>query len=234
MQEDDMLGIRRVMPDTVVLPNGKVAILHGAQNGRAGYAKKGWAKGGQASNPNTVSLLYDPYAPVGKRFKKLSPTPIVRMYHSSACLHPTGEIVVAGCDVAAKYAGVPEGAIASPDGLLDFRLQLITPNEISLGVERPKIVTAPKIITRGRPFTVDYEYGADIIGASLVAPCGTTHSIGMNQRVIMLKVTSAADGRAVIEAPPSYLPALALKGHYLLFLLGKSRTYSEGVWLQLH
>ncbi|PNH06232.1 hypothetical protein TSOC_007403 [Tetrabaena socialis] len=229
-QVEDM-GLRRVMGDTVALPNGKVLILNGAQNGRAGYANGGWKKGGDGSFPNTVSLLYDPIAPAGKRFKRLAETPIVRMYHSTACLHHTGDVLVAGCDVCAKYAGVAPKTTPSPDGLLEYRLQLVKLTENAR--ERPAIVTAPKIITRGLTFIVDYEYSADIIGASLVTPCGVTHSIGMNQRVVMLKVIGAANGRAFIQAPPALLPALALRGHYLLFLLGKSRSYSEGVWLQL-
>ncbi len=38
---------------------------------------------------------------------------------------------------------------------------------------------------------------------------------------------------AIFLAPPEELPALAPLGHYLLFLVGRDRSYSKGAWVQL-
>ncbi len=56
------------------------------------------AAGNPASGPVLTPLVYDPYAPLGSRYRALEPSPIARMYHSATCLHPTGEVLVVGCE----------------------------------------------------------------------------------------------------------------------------------------
>ena len=54
------------------------------------YKRQGLPKGGpnQAADPQLVPLAYDPYAPPGRRFSRLEPGPVVRLYHSAVCLDP--------------------------------------------------------------------------------------------------------------------------------------------------
>ncbi|GFR41884.1 hypothetical protein Agub_g2393 [Astrephomene gubernaculifera] len=234
--EEDMLGIPRIMADAVLLPNGKVVIVNGAHNGRAGWVTGSYDSGSGASRPANQALIYDPAKPLGKRFSRLAFNPIPRMYHSTACLHRTGEILIAGCDACGNITGLTKMMSPNPDpGYQEARLQLLAPKYIAVGVVRPVIKQKPARIRLGMPFTVDYTYPAgDITGAALVSPCARTHSIGMNNRVIKLQISSgAAGGRVALLAPPASLPGLAPPGYYLLFLLGQKDTYSEGAWVKL-
>ncbi|KAG2441488.1 hypothetical protein HXX76_003110 [Chlamydomonas incerta] len=260
-QLEDMLGLRRLMGDAVVLPNGRV-ILHGG----AGSGLTGLAKGGpnQAADPQLQSLAYDPYAPPGRRFARLERGPIVRLYHSAVCLDPSGLLLVAGCETCAGYRGGTPFISPSPDGLFEYRLEWITPAEVAPGVPRPEWVAEPggggvrppEVIQRGSTFNVTYEYalsaapgggGGLLTAASLSTPCAATHSVGMNSRMVMMTVLSdvevAAGGGgaggggpprrrvATLAAPPASLRGLAPAGRYLLFLVGQAGSYSRGVWV---
>jgi hypothetical protein len=91
---DDFGGIPRVMPDNVILPNGQIVFLNGAQTGIAGFRKGNkanplWVN----SNPAFTPVLYDPTA---KTYAKMNPSTIARMYHSVAILSPDGYLLVAG------------------------------------------------------------------------------------------------------------------------------------------
>lgn len=55
-----------------------------------------------AQYPNMQGLMYDPYAPKGKRFTPLRRATIMRLYHSSACLTRTGEVLVSGCETCSQ------------------------------------------------------------------------------------------------------------------------------------
>ncbi len=58
-----------------------------------------------AAEPNMRSFIYDPAAPKGRRYTEMGSTRIMRLYHSVACLHHTGEVVVAGCETCARSVG---------------------------------------------------------------------------------------------------------------------------------
>ncbi|EFJ45324.1 hypothetical protein VOLCADRAFT_94428 [Volvox carteri f. nagariensis] len=217
---ENMAGQKRVMATTTVLPNGKVLVHGGGQAGVAGW-KKG-QNGYQGILPAYQDLIYDPDAPLGSRYSTSATVGIVRMYHSSSCLDLSGKVMSAGCEtcgMTGNLAGnLPSSVSRSPHGDLDYRISFAVPAEIAPPVERPVIRTAPKVILRGRVFTVGYKYGGRITGATLAAPCANTHSINMNQRVV-------------------FLPSAAHAGYYQLFLLGANtatgRTFSEGVWIYL-
>ena len=75
---------RRLMPDAVQLPDGKVLIVNGAQSGMAGYGNVRDGTGqSNADDPAYTPVLYDPDAPLGKRFSSagLPTSKIARMYH---------------------------------------------------------------------------------------------------------------------------------------------------------
>lgn len=239
---EDKLGYRHVMGDSTVLPNGKVLLYGGAQSGAARLVGPDGIS--PASDPLLTSLMYDPSAPYGGRWRALDPDAIPRAYHAATCLHHTGEVLVAGCESCGGFVSAPPGIDLSPDAPFEYRLQLVTPAEVAPGVPRPEIVDAPAVIRRGSNFTVSYAYGPGggsggpplaLTGASLAAPCAATHSIDMNQRVILMRVASQSGGVAVLSAPPGppSFPGLAPPGRYLLFLLGQQDSYSRGVWVQL-
>ncbi len=79
----------------MLLPNGKVVILNGAQRGVPGGRIAG---GGMAKDPAYTAVYYDPDAPAGKRMKVLATSTIKRYYHSNALLLPSGDVWVAGSE----------------------------------------------------------------------------------------------------------------------------------------
>lgn len=89
----------RVMPDAVLLPDGRVVIVNGGRSGIAGYGNvKNQVGASNADDPVFTPVLYDPSAPAGQRFSSLGmPTSdIARLYHSVATLTPDGSIMIAG------------------------------------------------------------------------------------------------------------------------------------------
>ncbi|KAK9071268.1 hypothetical protein SSX86_009836 [Deinandra increscens subsp. villosa] len=54
----------------------------------------GW-EDGEDQDPNLTPTVYMPENEIGKRFKELNPTTILRMYHSPSSVLPNGKILVA-------------------------------------------------------------------------------------------------------------------------------------------
>ena len=81
------------MGNLILLPDGKILMLNGAQTGTAGYGTQDWTLNeSYADNAVLQPYLYDPDAPKGQRWSKdgLSPSTVPRMYHSTATLLPDG------------------------------------------------------------------------------------------------------------------------------------------------
>ncbi|KAK7309567.1 hypothetical protein RJT34_06399 [Clitoria ternatea] len=219
----------RVMPDMVLLPDGNVVILNGAMNGTAGWEN--------AANPALCPVLYRPGSNQGFRFQSLAPANTPRMYHSAAVLLPDGRILVGG---------------SNPHRLYDFRS--IYPTELSLDAYypdylgpkwepvRPTIVAVEETndtASHGRMFSVTFSLRelrtVPGISVSLVAPSFTTHSFGMNQRVLVLDVVAVREVaqfgyKVVARGPPSL--AVAPPGYYMLFIV-HAGVPSTGVWVQV-
>ncbi|PNH06684.1 hypothetical protein TSOC_006900 [Tetrabaena socialis] len=229
-QVEDMLGIPRVMGDATSLPTGKVTLHGGAQKGKANASPT------SSSTPNSMSLMYSPENAEGERYEKYSFGPIARVYHAAACLDISGKILLAGSETSyGNETTLPPGMSPSLTAPLEYRLEFAVPREIGPGSNRPIILSAPASIIPDRVFNVKFLYtGGPLYGASIVAPCASTHSLNINQRVIILEIVQTLPGGFVqIAAPPADLFGKAALGYYMLFLLGQGGTYSEGVWLQM-
>ena len=91
---DDDVPMGRSMGNMILLPNGKIMYLNGAQTGVAGYGTGSNTIGDSyADNPALQPMMYDPDAQPGQRWSQdgLSPSTVPRMYHSSASLLPDGK-----------------------------------------------------------------------------------------------------------------------------------------------
>lgn len=65
---------------------------------QAGYAGLLGNNFNPSSSPNLRALVYDPDAPMGRRFSEIANTTIARLYHSVACLVRSGAVLVTGCE----------------------------------------------------------------------------------------------------------------------------------------
>ena len=131
----------RVMPDAVLLPDGKVLIVNGGKSGIAGYGNVlGQVGQSNADNPVFTPVLYDPSAPAGKRFDSSLPTSdIPRLYHSVATLTPNGSVMIAGSN--------PNLDKSNEKYQTEYRVEWLGPPYMSKA--RPEIVEKPEIIGFG-------------------------------------------------------------------------------------
>lgn len=86
--ELDSLPQGRTMLDNILLPDGTILFLNGAHIGSQGF--------GLADDPLLQVLIYEPFAPLGRRWTTGANSTIPRLYHSIAMLLLDGSVLVAG------------------------------------------------------------------------------------------------------------------------------------------
>ncbi|GIL93152.1 hypothetical protein Vretimale_19388 [Volvox reticuliferus] len=235
----EQMTIGRVMPDSVLLPNGKVIILNGAWKGLAGDSASGGDS--RANYPILYAEEYNPYAPVGSRYRRMATTLIARMYHSTAGLTTNGTIIVAGCDRCYRYLVQPGYDFdPSPTSKAEYRVEIFSPPYFFMEESKPSIVrTSSNIMSYTVPFTITYTFPAGwasnrLTRVVLVAPSSTTHSYNTNQRLVGLEVIAnivgSPNGVVTVRGPPNI--NIAPPGMYMLFLLNGD-VYSKAIWVTL-
>lgn len=224
----------RVMGDMVILPTGAVLIINGAGSGTAG-----WELG---ADPVTYPLLYRPSSPAGQRFAVLNNSLIPRMYHSSAILDTYGRVLVGGSNPHVTYRFTD---VTYPT---ELSLEAFHPPYLDLGLDglRPWVVNAGMgTVGYGETMTVRFSVAVFLPGAGVeavvVAPSFQTHSVGMNQRMVVLEmgrvVPAPPEGgvrvgptfEATVRAP--LRPEIAPPGYYMMFLV-HAEVPSRGVWVR--
>ncbi|KAK6915475.1 Glyoxal oxidase, N-terminal [Dillenia turbinata] len=225
------MPVPRVMGDMLLLPNGDVIIINGAGSGAAGWEN--------ARDPVLRPVIYQPWKPMGLRFLVMYPSPRPRLYHSSALLLTDGRILVGGSNPHPYYNFT---GVMYPT---DLSLEAFTPPYLSpeYSPVRPTIEAIDEVITYGQSFQVGFNVPQFLkycnISVTIVAPSFTTHSLAMNQRLIMLKVLNVArhqqpgstDQFEATFAGPS-TPEIAPPGYYLLFVVHVGIP-STGKWVKI-
>ena len=120
----------RVMPDAVLLPNGKIVIVNGGGTGISGYGNvRNQVGQSNADNPVLQSLLYDPSATHGSRFTTdgMPKSAIPRLYHSVATLTPNGTVLIGGSNPNLDRSDVRYGT--------EYRVEWLSPPYIAM--QRP-------------------------------------------------------------------------------------------------
>jgi hypothetical protein len=198
----------RVMPDSVLLPDGTVFVVNGSSTGVAD----------NGLHPVYAAELYNP---ITNSWTLLKSMRVPRLYHSIALLLPDGRVLVAGKD---------RDNNPLPFKWSEYRVEVFSPPYLFKG-PRPTITRAPAEIGFGKTFSVRTTDPAIIDRAILIRPGAVTHSFNHNQRAIGLAITSRTSVSVRLKAPPSGL--IAPPGYYMLFLIGADGVPSVASFVKL-
>ena len=214
---------RRVMPDAVLLPDGKVLVVSGGTTGQSGGfmahvpGPTGIPDMG-ATGPVRNPELFDPET---ESWEVMCPKPLDRLYHATALLLPDGRVLVAGHDGFLNM---------EPYDSSRYELEIYSPPYLFRG-PRPTIRSAPTEITYGQRFAISTPDAADLRSVALVRASSITHQINTDQRHVKLQVASIQGDQLVLEAPPN--GAVAPPGYYMLFIVNARGVPSVAHWVRV-
>ena len=191
----------RVMPDTVLLPDGNVLVVGGGRFGKSGGLLAHFASVERGGEPDLGALdpvmepeLFDPDA---ETWRPLCRKPIGRLYHTSSLLLADGRVLVAGHDGALNM---------QPFDRSRYELEIFSPpylysSDGSLA-PRPVIAAAPMAIDYGSQFEIRVE--GSLRDGALIRPSAVTHQINTEQRYVGLALDrGGTDDTYVATAPPT-------------------------------
>ncbi|EGX49092.1 hypothetical protein AOL_s00079g46 [Orbilia oligospora ATCC 24927] len=170
----------RVMVDGLLLADGKVLLVNGANRGAQGFDL--------ADSPTLSPLIYNPDAPRGQRFTEYPGSPIPRLYHSVALLLLDGTVLIAGSNPV-------EQPILQPNGqhpfVTDFRVERWVPPYLlgeNAGRRPRNIRLAAKTLAPGGTYTLEFDVIGDSKSVKVVLYHGgfVTHSVHMGHRMVFL------------------------------------------------
>ncbi|RUS19498.1 hypothetical protein BC937DRAFT_87379 [Endogone sp. FLAS-F59071] len=205
----DTFVFPRLMPDSILLPDGTILFINGCQKGIAGFNR--------GDRPILEPIIYDPRKPHGERWTKgLAKSDIPRMYHSVALLIPDGRVWIAGSNPnqPANFTAVPFPT--------EFRVEYFSPpylfNPDDTPASRPLISSVPPVLHYNQSFTVNVNLVAITAGLGfqsplalepnvvivLINPGFATHSLHMSQRLVELESSLSEDGSEMtVKSPPN-------------------------------
>jgi hypothetical protein len=203
----------RVMPDAVLLPDGKVLIVSGSRTGLG--------SGRASRQPVLNAEIFDPES---KTFTEVAPMRVQRLYHASAVLLPDARVLVTGkCKV---YN-------TSPYNYPEHRGEVYTPAYLLTDKARPTITEAPATIGSAA-VKFDVKVGevapANIKSVTLIRLGAATHSFNMDQRAVSLQFTAAAD-KLTVTAPKTNW--VVPPGYYMLFVVSNDGVPSEAKFVRV-
>ncbi|THU91855.1 hypothetical protein K435DRAFT_673254 [Dendrothele bispora CBS 962.96] len=188
----------RVMPELILLPDGRILIVNGAQTGVAGEHNVGDQIGeSNADNPALTPVIYDPSAAPGHRFSSdgIPATTIPRMYHSTSSLTPNGSVLLAGSNPNSNFTTDQKFST-------EYRYEFYSPPYMFQ--PRPTYTGLPATVDYNSQFqlSVDLPFMVDII---LTLDCSfATHGVHMDQRYLKLKsILSLNRTILTVTGPPS-------------------------------
>ncbi|KIM27232.1 glyoxal oxidase [Serendipita vermifera MAFF 305830] len=222
-EDEDSLPVGRVMGSAILLPDGTVLVVNGANTGVAGYAgnaaQQAWSvDDGFSDMPVLRPIIYDPSRPSGQKWSDagLQESTVPRMYHSSATLLPDGSVLVAGSNPHPDYS--PNKTYPT-----EYRVERFYP--LYYNKRRPEPSGIPSSISYGGSYfelglTLDDLFGdvqnLNKLKIVLMKTGYSTHAINFGMRSAELDhtftlnadSTGRADGSAgitlhVSQAPPN-------------------------------
>ncbi|KAF9467904.1 copper radical oxidase [Collybia nuda] len=194
----------RVMSEMLLMPNGKIMIINGAQTGYGSSDSVMDRIPGEQSNadhPAFTPVLYTPDAPLGQRFSKegMPTTDIARLYHSAVTLTPSGNIFIAGSNPMSNVDNTTKFHS-------EFRAEYLNPPYMS--VERPILRDVPAIIPFNHAFSVTVEIPAGIRASSmkvaLIDLGFSSHGFHSSSRLVFMDAVLSRDRKSItITSPPN-------------------------------
>ena len=194
--------------NATLLPNGKVLVSGGGEDGTARY-------------PVLAAQLYDPQTnPQTNAFSSASTMQFRRLYHSNTLLLPDGTVAAIGSNPTLGFE--PSIEIYSPPYL--FKAD-------GSAASRPAITSlSSPVMLFDREIEVRTPNAADVRTVVLIRPGAPTHAFDMEQRLVGLTFT-AGSGLLRVRAPEN--GNLAPPGYYLLFLVNSRGVPSVGQFVRL-
>ncbi|GAA1558958.1 discoidin domain-containing protein [Streptomyces globosus] len=204
------MGHARAFGNSVVLPDGKVAVF-----------------GGQARpvpfSDATSVLTPELWDPATGTFTPLASMAIPRNYHSVANLLPDGRVFSGGGGLCGECAtNHPDGAVFTPPYLL---------NADGTPKARPAITGGvPARVAAGASLTVATE--GSVASFVLMRAAAATHSTDNDQRRVPLVSAPAGAGSHTVSVPAD--KGVVLPGTYLLFALDAQGVPSTAKFVTVH
>jgi len=227
---------KRLYPNAVVLPDGKILIVGGNQQ----TAGSDCGPGSPEFRPELYDPADEPTQPGSTRYLKVSntitwpgvaPSPMPRMYHSMAMLLPDARVVVVGGRVWQNNTCPPPGTQVYPDSRLSGEVfsppYLFWPG--SQPAARPSIddlsgstTLSLSTATVTNTFNIDVTTVAGPVGKiTLARPASLTHHFDTDQRHIELDFSVLSGGPVGPQQLRIKTPReeAAPQGYYMLFIL---------------
>ena len=219
----------------VLLPDGKVLIGQGV-NRSPGCS----VDGRPCTYEEKEGLHFQMFDPANGSISRLARTTVSRGLHGTATLLPDGSVFFAGENREAlirpddpsfplmtSYAGtIPAG---DPDLGVPVGQIFYPPYLFKRGGPRPAITGHPTRISYGGHFEVTVSGRADAIGSvALLRSDHNTHSLTTGDRYIRLAFQPGSRGSGLLRVKAPNLPAQAIPGVYLLYVVDKHGVPSVG------
>jgi len=187
--EIDAMPEGRGMVEGMILPDGTVLWLNGANRGAQGFDL--------AASPTMEALIYDPSAVFGKRWTRGASSQIPRLYHSVALLLLDGTVMVAGSN---PYAMPVLESFRGDRFATEFRVERYTPPYLSgkRANSRPANVVLSKLeLFAQSNLVIDFDCAQDASSLKVALYHGgfVTHSLHMGHRMLYLDTVGFSAGK---------------------------------------
>ncbi|KAK5717124.1 hypothetical protein LTR15_009013 [Elasticomyces elasticus] len=215
--EMDAMPEDRGMVEGTLLPDGTVLWLNGAQKGAEGF--------NLATDPALEVLIYDPMAPLGKRWTTGSASTIPRLYHSVALLLLDGTLMIAGSNPDQMPVVAPK---VDPQGFhTEFAVEIYTPPYLSgdNAQRRPTdvVLSTLSLNADSSTFTIGFTAPSDAKAVKVALYHGgfVTHAVHMSQRMAFLGTNGwkAGAGQQLITVTGPPNNNVAPPGPYVVYVV---------------